>query len=454
MGQSVPVSLSIHDSPPANVTVLRFKILVTAATLTPMDTTQSPVNMIASPQGVELIHLQTESAVLANAMVAAGQYTGLSATFSNPEMTVLNQSGQTLTVGTQSCPTNQICMLTPTLNMSTATVQAPTAPFPLTISAQSPLALLMHFDVNASVQGDLSVTPAIELAQLPISPNAVPENTHLFGTVTAVSSPTFTLQAGVDGQSAMITTDSNTKYDFDRACPAENFSCIATGQVLEVKVNVMSAGVLEATRIKLLQPQGLPAFIGTVTAVNPAQNQIQIVLGDRECGSNDFPQAGVGFGITVQLSSSPTFTIDSDGLTLPSGVSFASIQDVMVGQNIEFQPQLPVTLAGTPPNIQVIVSASGVQLEPSQLTATVSAVNASATPANFVLGMLPPLFSGANISTMQVDAVTGTQFDNISGVGALSTGQKVSVAGLLFNTATQPTLVAEEVKFRMPDGDD
>jgi len=50
--------------------------------------------------------------------------------------------------------------------------------------------------------------------------------------------------------------------------------------------------------------------------------------------------------------------------------------------------------------------------------------------------------------------VMGTEFENVSGVGGLSTGQKVSVSGLLFNTAMQPTLVAEEVKVRMPDGED
>jgi hypothetical protein len=436
------------------VTILRFKILVTAATLTPANASQTPVNMILSPQGVELIHLQTESALLANAMVPAGQYTGLNATFSNPEMTIFNQTGQTLTVGAQMCPNNQVCMLTPTLNQASVTVQAPTSPFPLTLTSESPLALLLHFDVNASVQGDLSVTPTIDLSQLPVPPNAVSGHMHLVGFVTAVSSPTFTLQTGFNGQTSVITTDSNTVYDFDANCPAENFSCIMTGQVLRVSVNAMTGGVLEATRVKLLQPQGKPSFTGTVIAVTPAENQFQIVLGDRECPDDQFPQASDGLSITVQLSSSATFTVDSDGVTLPSGVSFASMQDLMVGQTVEFQPQLPITVAGTPPNIQVTISASGVQLEPSQFTATVSAVNATANPPNFTLGILPPLFIGAKISTIQVDAVMGTQFENISGVGSLSTGQKVSVSGLLFNTPMQPTLVAEEIKQRKPDGDD
>lgn len=451
---AVPVSLSIHDNPPANVTILRFKVLVTAATLTPADTTQPPVNMILSPQGVELIHLQSESALLANLMVPAGQYTGLSATFANPEMTIFNQTGQTLTVGTQSCPANQVCMIMPALNQATAMVQAPAAPFPLTLSATAPLALLLHFDVNASVQNDLSVTPTIDLAPLPVPPTARPERMHLIGIVSAVSSPTFTLQVGLSGQTSTISTDSNTQFDFGGSCMAENFSCLMTGQVVETNVNVLSDGTLDASKVKLLQPRNHPALLGTIVGVNVAQNQFQFVIGDRECGPQQFPQAAMGIAVTVQLAASATFTVDSDGVTLPPGVSFASVQDLMVGQTVEFQPQLPVSVSGTPPNVQLTISAAGVQLEPSQLTATVSAVNASATPAAFVLGMLPPLFTGANVSMIQVDVVAGTQFDDASGIGSLSTGQKVSVSGLLFNTPTQPTIVAEEVKLRAADGQD
>jgi len=100
------------------------------------------------------------------------------------------------------------------------------------------------------------------------------------------------------------------------------------------------------------------------------------------------------------------------------------------------------------------VGASSVQLEPSQVTASVTAVNAGASPANFVVGSLPMLYTAAGINQIQVDAVMGTDFDNVSGIGSLSTGQKVSVSGLLFNTATQPTIVAEDIRVRAPDGND
>ncbi len=450
-GGSVPASISIQDNPPSGVTILLFQIQVTAANLQPADTTQPPVPMLTGPQDVELLHLQTEAALLANASVPAGQYNGLSATFANPQLTIFNQSNQTFTVGGQSCAPNQLCMLTPALNQMNVNIQAPTSPFPVTLSAASPLALILHFDVNASVQGDLSVTPMVTLSQLPIPPTAVTQFAHYIGIVTGVSAPGFTLQAGLSGNSYNITTDSNTRYRFDHSCPADDFTCIAVGQVLKVRVNEMSGGVLDATEIRLLAPKGQPTFEGVIVSTNAAQNQFQLVLTDRQCQQPPFVNVPFGGPVTVQLAASTTFTIDSDDITLPSGLSFASVQDLLVGQVVEFQPLLPVAVAGTPPNVMVTVNASNLQLEPSHITAAISAVNAMATPPNFTLNGLPPLFTGAGITMLQVDAVTGTDFENISGVGALSSGQTVSVSGLVFNTPTQPTDIAEEVKLRMGD---
>jgi hypothetical protein len=179
------VSISIHDTPPAGVTVLRFEVLITAATLQPSGMGQQPVNMLLQPQDVELIHLQTESAILGNLNVPTGTYSSLSATFANPLMTILNQSTTTYTVGAQSCQPGETCQVVPTLNQMSVTVS--TAPFPITLTANSPVVLDMHFDVNASVQGDLSVTPMVSVKQLPVPPNAPFQHRHLFGTVTAVS---------------------------------------------------------------------------------------------------------------------------------------------------------------------------------------------------------------------------------------------------------------------------
>src|SRR5207247_5674454 len=87
----------------------------------------------------------------------AGTYNSLSVSFANPEMTILNQSVAALSLPNgQSCGIGQACEFAPKLNQSMVTVQAPTAPFPITLSANSPLALDLDFNVNTSIQaGDL-----------------------------------------------------------------------------------------------------------------------------------------------------------------------------------------------------------------------------------------------------------------------------------------------------------
>jgi len=327
-----------------------------------------------------------------------------------------------------------------------ATVQAPTSPFPITLAANSPLALLLHFDINDSVQNNLSVTPTISLAQLPAFPTGEFARFHVVGTVSSVSSPDFSLQTVFGNQTLTIATDNNTKYEFGNSCQADDFTCILKGQLLEVKVRLMPGGTLLAVEVKLLQTSGLPSIEGIVISANAAQNEFQVVLTFcQDDSGRDFGALNFGFDVTVQPTTSATFSFDSDGITVPANLSFASVQDMVVGQVVQFHPVLPLTAGGMG---QFTIGADSVTLEASEITGTVSAVNASATPPNFTLGGLPPLFTKAGINQLEVEPVTGTDFENISGLSALSPNDHVSVAGLLFNPASGPVIIAERIAQR------
>jgi len=295
----------------------------------------------------------------------------------------------------------------------------------------------------------LSVSPAISLKQIPPLPTGEFEHFHVVGTVSAVNSPDFTLQTAFGNQTLTIATDGNTKFNFGSSCQADNFSCVATGQLLKVKVNLMPGGTLLATDIELFSAQSIPSFQGVVTSANASQNQFQVVLFFMDDDRHQFGQMGPGFGITVQPTSSATYSIDSDGITLPTGLSFVTVQDIYVGQVVLFHPTLPVT---TGMMGQFTVGADSIILEPSQITGTVAAVNASATPPNFTLGSLPPLFTKASpsITQLEIEPVIGTDFDNVSGLSGLNVSDSVSVGGLLFNTASGPVVVAESVYKRIP----
>jgi hypothetical protein len=444
--QTSTVSFTVGDDPPAGVAILRFQVQITSATLQPSNSSQPPVSMLLSPLNVELLHLQTETAPLGNISVPAGSYSSLTASFANPVMTVFNNSAQTLTVGAQSCAPGLLCVFNPSLNQASATVQAPTAPFPITLSANSPLGFEMHFDVNASVQGNLSVSPTITLKQI-IPPTATTpiEQFHLVGRVSAVSSPDFTIQTGFGGISLPIVTNSNTAYDFGATCGADDFACLMNGQVVRVELNLLPGGAFVATRVRLLEQQNLNSLQGIVVRVNAAQNQFDMVLLDLQ---ETFTSVIPGLVISVQTNSSTTFNVDTDGTTIPAGLTFTGISSFIPGQTVEIHPVATPVVAPGPTALPIItVSTDSVTLESSDVTGTIGSKDAGGNPLNFTLITLSPFFAHASVSAIQVDTVTAdTQYVNVSGLSGLTAGDVVSVSGLLFNAPATPTVVAERIR--------
>src|SRR6267143_1443097 len=124
---SAPMTLMIKDTPPVGVTVLRFEITVTGATLQPSGMNMMALSLLNSPVKVELEKLETETAFLSTAGAPAGTYSRIIVTFANPEMTILNQSGQSLTVGGTTCASGAVCKLEPPLSPAMLTVS--TSPF-------------------------------------------------------------------------------------------------------------------------------------------------------------------------------------------------------------------------------------------------------------------------------------------------------------------------------------
>jgi hypothetical protein len=444
--QTANVSFTVGDDPPAGVAILRFQTEITDATLQPQNSSQPAVSMLLSPLNVELLHLQTETAPLGNISVPTGTYTSLTASFANPVMTIFNNTAQTLTMGAQSCATNQICVFNPPLDQTSATVQAPTAPFPVTLSADSPLGFEMHFDVNASVQGDLTVSPVITLKQI-IPPTATSPITqfHVIGRVSSVSSPDFTLQTGFGGLSLPIVTNSSTTYNFGPVCAANDFACIADAQVLRVEVNLLPDGTFVATHVRLLEKQSFNSLQGLVVRVNAAQNSFDMILLDLQ---ESFTSVIPGLVITVQTNSSTTFSVDSDGITVPSGLTFTGISSFVPGQTVEIHPMATPVVTPGPTALPLInVSTDSVTLESTEISGIIGSMDAGGNPLDFTMVSLSPLFAHASVSLIDVDTVTAdTQYINVSGLTGLGAGDKISVGGLLFSTATSPTIVAERIR--------
>jgi hypothetical protein len=439
------LSLSIRDNPPVGVSVLSFEIAVTGASLQPSDASKSAVSLVSNPIEVELTQLETEKALLNAVNAPEGTYSSISLTFANPELTILNQSGQPITMGTQTCLNGQVCEFKPSLNQSSATVSS--APFPVTISMSNPIGLVVDFDLNSSIQNNLSVTPSVTLAAVPGQPlngsNSqgleIEDLEGVDGQVKSVSSTGFTLLDSTSGQSFTINVDSNTQFqDFNQiGCAANNFSCVQVGQIVEVEhLLVMDSGTLLASEVQLDDAVNEEQLEGVIVAVNAANNQFQMVIEDEEptvAGVN------VGNSVTISINAGAQFVIDSDDLSaaIPSGVSFASVNDLLVGQEVKVRA-LVVSSQAT----GATVTTDRVKLHTSQFTGTVASINAP----NFAVNGLPSLFTANGISQVQVQTSSGTEFENVSGVSSLATGAKVVLRGLLFKTAGDPILVAKKVR--------
>jgi Domain of unknown function (DUF5666)/Domain of unknown function (DUF4382) len=435
------LSLSIRDNPPSGVSVLSFEINVTGASLQPSDTSKAAVSLVTSPIEVELTQLETEKALLNALNAPDGTYSSISFTFANPQLTILNQTGQTITMGTQTCLTGQVCEFKPALNQSSVTISS--TPFPVTVSASAPIGLTVDFDLNSSIQSNLSVTPSVTLAAVAAQPSTgeLEDIEGLKGKVQSVSSAGFTLQDGTSGQTFTINVDNNTQYqDFNQVgCAANNFSCVQVGQIVEVEhLLVMDNGTLLASEIQLDDGVNQEELEGTIVAVNPANNQFQMVVEDEEPAVQG---VSVGNSVTIAINAGAQYAIDSDDLSgaIPSGVSFASASDLLIGQEVKVRALIvSSSIAGT------TATTDRVKLHMSQFPGTVASLNAP----NFAVNNLPALFTSNGISQVQVVVSSGTEFEGISGSSSLTAGNSVVLRGLLFKTAGDPILVAKKVRKR------
>ncbi|MGE5327136.1 MAG: DUF5666 domain-containing protein [Deltaproteobacteria bacterium] len=434
---SAPLSLTMGDTPPAGVTVLSFEIKVTAAS---MNSSGRSVSLLPrGPVEVEVENLQVEKAFLGSRSVPAGTYTSLDVTFANPQMTIMNDSGAAI----GSCANGAVCRLEPPLNPSM--VSYSNAPFPLTVMDGQPVGLQLDFNLNQSIQSDLSVTPVISFKQLQRHRDEGENEDEMegiddvSGKITAVDSAhnTITLADNHSGQTFTITVNNNTAFrGFMEEGMANAFSSLAVGQVVEVDLILTPDGTFVARNVtlKVRDDQQEGELGGKVVAVD-SPTEFKVVVLERS------GEDGIAFGsvVTVTIADGATFRIDADGINLPSSVMFQSSADLVVGQRVQLD--VPPASTGTS------VTTTSVTLHRSQVTANVAGVS----DPNFTLNNLPGIFGAANPPITQIDVQTSsqTQFENVTGVSGLASGDKVSARGLLFRTAGNPLMIADHVTKRL-----
>jgi hypothetical protein len=449
----VPMTLSIGDTPPSGIAVLFLEGSITAASLQPADMSKPAVSLMNTPVELEFGHLQTDTAFVSFANVPPDTYKSLSLTFGNATMTIVNHSGATM----GGCADNSVCQFTPNFNPTTASVSS--SPFPVTISDKTAVGIRLDFNVDSSVQSDLSINPTITIKKLTQRSESddgqeMEQLDELDGQVTALGNNQFTLTDERSGQSFIISVDNNTKFEeFDRAgCTAspETFSCLQAGLIVDVDLSENGMGAMLARHVEFEENAQQVAIKGTITSVD-SPTQFHMVVFNEEPEMNSVSE---GSPIVVSIQPNAMFQIgheemgdDGGGFGIP-GLSFASSADLLVGQDVQIRPGTVSSSGGA-----TTVTTDLVRLWPSQVSGQVSNINSDA--GTFTVSGLSPLFTGATqpITTINVVTLSGMESMDFSGLGSLNAGSTVSVRGLLFNTPGAPTLVTRAVREHQGEGD-
>ena len=442
------LSVTITDTPPTGVTVLSFEVSVTGATLNP-----GGVDLLAGrgPVRIEVEQLETESAFLSTASVAPGTYTSLNLTFANPELTFKNGTAMTLA----GCAPGAVCEIKASGTL-TSMVNFPSPGLVVQGTTgmsgednqgddneQTAMGIKLDLDVNTIVSAamgvDFSQAGAVTVKQLAREAEGEFDDVNeLKGTVQNLDATKMTFTLHTMNGDFSITTDSNTQFGLDN-CSANNFSCLQNNMVVEVDVLMMPGGSFLAKEISFEDNTEDDELEGVVFKIDDATHFEMVVLDELRSVNN----INVGNPVVVTLSN-PNFQVSMEDLNAPTTLvnafqSAADTSQLLTGQTVEVRLTAPAN-----PGPPVMVTSDRVRLRMAQFTATVSG---APTPPNFMVGNLPALFTGAGITTIQVDTSSATDFDNVAGVSGLADTSTVSVRGLLFS-GNPPVLVAKKVRKR------
>ncbi len=437
------VTLAMTDAPPPGVTVLSFEVSVTSAVLNPGN-----VDLLAGrgPIQIEVKRLETEAAFLSTVGVAPGTYNSITIGLANPELTIKNDGAP----GIPGCAVNAVCEFKPAVS---ANVTFSGAPFPVTVSSNSPFGLLIDLNLNNIISGalgvDFNAAGSVVVSQLNVQQptGQLEELEDLVGIVKNkdAANNRFELELA-PGRRLTILVDSNTQFeDFNEINPPcqavpQNFTCVLNDQMAEVDVRIMAAGTLLAKKVEAEDEVDLEEELeGIIVSIASPPDSFEMVVTD---DIRNVPGVEVGQRVRVNLRPATQFRIDDDGLPNINSADFDTRDDLLVGQKVEVERK--TAPSGAPPAFET----DKVKLKRSSFTAKVKTKIDANT---FTVDNLPSLFGSATpaITEVEVRTSAATRFQDVANVAALNTGDIVSLRGLLFKRAgSTPFMVAKRVRKR------
>src|SRR5713101_5840248 len=329
---TAPLSLSMTDTPPANVTVLTFEVTITGAVLH-SNTGQPDVSLVSAPVQIEVKRLETEAAFLSTVNVPVDTYKDIAITFANPELTFKNDTGATLAG----------CEIKPNA-AGTVTISS-NPPFPLMLTGNSPTGLLVDVNLNNLLDNALGVNflaaGGVTVTQIsaPQGTGELEEIEDVLGVVSNKDATNNQFSLVTARGTLTVKVDTTTEFEDFEGCVANNFTCVQNGQVVEVDLRLMAtlpAGMFLAKKIELEDALADDEVEGIIFSID-SPTQFKMAIGEE---LRAVPGLDIGFPITVTLASGASFRVDNNGLPVPSGLQSAfegatDTSQLLVGQRVE-----------------------------------------------------------------------------------------------------------------------
>ena len=434
---TAPVVLTMTDTPPTNVSLLSAEVTLTGAALGPGN-----VSLFSGATTIELTRLQTDIAYISTTLVPSGSYTSLALTFSNPTLTIENDTGSSLVTGgsNPACISSAICTIqSVATNLSTTITLSPA----MTVSATSGAGLLADVNLNNLLSATLGADfkNGVTVSEFtPASTGAPPvgaEDVVGHVTTTDATHSKFSLQNAV-GMVSLTVDNTTTFLNFPTGtCTTPSIACLQANQILSVDISIRADGTPVARNVLFedadstdIEVEGIITSTGSVTFKMVTLAESTAITGLR-----------IGDVATVQYSTtSPATQFEKDlvyadnVLVDTTGFVFSAPADLLVGQQVQVRRN---PMSGT------LITADRVRLRSSRVTGQALAGGATTL---FNLGSLPSIFTTHVAPQIQVitsssTICTGT-VSNCSSL-ALNVQHSLSVRGPMF--ASSKTLVASKV---------
>jgi len=445
---TAPVVLTMTDTPPTNVTILSAEVTLTGVTLNPGN-----VPVFSGSRTLELTRLQTDIAYIGTTLIPPGSYNGtITVTFSNPTLTIENDTANSLATGGSNppCAPAAICTIhSVATNLSTTITLSPV----FTVSATSGGALLVDVNLDNLLSATLGADfiNGVTVSQFtPAGSDAPPVGAEdVVGHVvsTDMTHGTFSFQNAVETVSLAV-DNTTTFLNFPTGtCTNFSIACVQVNQILSVDISFRADGTAVARNVVFEDADSTDFEVeGIITSTGSLTFKMVTLAESDPALSSTLP---IGALTTVTFTGSTPSDVDfthADNNSIDTTGFLFNVNvptDLIVGQQVQVRRN--------PASSGVSISADRVRLRSSRARGTYQ----NGPPSLFNLTPSASLFTAHAIPqiVVKVSSGSGSGPTICTGIGlgtppscsALAATHGESVRGPLFANAGTPTVVASKV---------